>query len=430
MKAKILCLVAFIAIFVSCNNKNEKTDTTEIIADSLMTEQQPDSVIEMGRIGIKMQKISGVYSLPALVNGVKMNFIFDTGASDVCISLTEARFLLKNGNLREDEITGSTYAKIADGSIVENTSIILREIEIEGFTIENVSARVVHTSTAPLLLGQSAIQKLGRVEFVGDSLYIIRQLKTKRGSLTIRDQVKVQKSRQSFIQKIKDWLGITEKYDEYIVKADEAMKNDVDVLAQKYLQQAIDEDASRWEAHYKMGKVIYNQNHNDSLALLHFEKALQLNKNKEDYENLLEAYSISIRKNSDYSKLVELSQLLLEVNPNSITAYENLVRYYNSKQEYDKAIKYSQKIIDIDSNNPRGYFYLAFNYGLQGRFSKQIYYYERALMLMPEASSTYYNLALCYLNKNRNYAIQLIKKGAELGDKKSQKWLKDNGYDW
>ena len=204
MKAKILCLVAFIAIFVSCNNKNEKTDTTEIIADSLMTEQQPDSVIEMGRIGIKMQKISGVYSLPALVNGVKMNFIFDTGASDVCISLTEARFLLKNGNLREDEITGSTYAKIADGSIVENTSIILREIEIEGFTIENVSARVVHTSTAPLLLGQSAIQKLGRVEFVGDSLYIIRQLKTKRSSLTIRDQVKVQKSRQSFIQKIKN----------------------------------------------------------------------------------------------------------------------------------------------------------------------------------------------------------------------------------
>ena len=78
MKAKILCLVAFIAIFVSCNNKNEKIDTTEIIADSLMTEQQPDSVIEMGRIGIKMQKISGVYSLPALVNGVKMNFIFDT----------------------------------------------------------------------------------------------------------------------------------------------------------------------------------------------------------------------------------------------------------------------------------------------------------------------------------------------------------------
>ena len=49
---------------------------------------------------------------------------------------------------------------------------------------------------------------------------------------------------------------------------------------------------------------------------------------------------------------------------------------------------------------------------------------------MPEASSTYYNLALCYINKDRNYAIQLIKKGAELGDKKSQKWLKDNGYDW
>ena len=46
---------------------------------------------------IKMKKEGGVSIIPCKVNGLNLNFIFDTGASDVSISLTEANFMLKNG---------------------------------------------------------------------------------------------------------------------------------------------------------------------------------------------------------------------------------------------------------------------------------------------------------------------------------------------
>jgi aspartyl protease family protein len=39
-----------------------------------------------------MQKDGGVYKVPCTVNGLKLEFIFDTGASVVSISLTEAIF--------------------------------------------------------------------------------------------------------------------------------------------------------------------------------------------------------------------------------------------------------------------------------------------------------------------------------------------------
>ena len=44
-----------------------------------------------------MKKINGVYQIPCKVNGIPMNFIFDTGATDVTISLVEAKFLIKQG---------------------------------------------------------------------------------------------------------------------------------------------------------------------------------------------------------------------------------------------------------------------------------------------------------------------------------------------
>ena len=44
---------------------------------------------------IEMVEVNGIYQIPCKVNGVPMNFIFDTGASEVTISLTEAKFLIK-----------------------------------------------------------------------------------------------------------------------------------------------------------------------------------------------------------------------------------------------------------------------------------------------------------------------------------------------
>ena len=114
---------------------------------------------------VKMTKEGGVYTIPCEVNGLRLKFIFDTGASNVSISLSEALFMLKNDYLSESDIKGSTYFQIANGEIVEGTTIILRELKIGNKVLCNVEASIVHSMSSPLLLGQSALSKIGKFSF-------------------------------------------------------------------------------------------------------------------------------------------------------------------------------------------------------------------------------------------------------------------------
>ncbi len=129
--------------------------------------------ITFAQVSIIMDKKNDVYTIPCKVNGLELDFIFDTGASNVSLSLTEALFMLKNGKLNEEDIIGSSYAQLANGDITENTIIIIKEIEISGLRLNNIRANIVHKLEAPLLLGQSAISKLGKIELDGNKLTIL-----------------------------------------------------------------------------------------------------------------------------------------------------------------------------------------------------------------------------------------------------------------
>jgi len=114
---------------------------------------------------IQMKKMpGGTYEINCKVNGIALKFIFDTGASDVSISLTEALFMLKNGYLKEEDILGTQYYSIANGDIAEGTTIRIKKLEFGGLTLYNVDASIVHQLEAPLLLGQSAISRLGKIQ--------------------------------------------------------------------------------------------------------------------------------------------------------------------------------------------------------------------------------------------------------------------------
>jgi clan AA aspartic protease (TIGR02281 family) len=113
---------------------------------------------------IKMKKEGGVSIIPCKVNGLKLNFIFDTGAGDVSISMTEASFMLKNDYLSTNDIKGSQKYLDANGNINVGMKIILKEVEIAGLKLFNVEASIVKNLKAPLLLGQSAISKLGKIQ--------------------------------------------------------------------------------------------------------------------------------------------------------------------------------------------------------------------------------------------------------------------------
>ena len=112
---------------------------------------------------VPMEKIDNVYEIPVEIDGVSMHFIFDTGASIISISETEAMFLYKQGGLTSDDIKGSSNFSDATGGISKGTIINLKTVKIGNKTLQNVSASVVPNLQAPLLFGQSALEQFGKV---------------------------------------------------------------------------------------------------------------------------------------------------------------------------------------------------------------------------------------------------------------------------
>ena len=107
------------------------------------------------------------------INGLPLHFIFDTGASDVAMSSVEASFMLKNGYLTADDIVGKQNYMTASGEISEGTVVNLRNVNFGGLTLKDVRASITHHQAAPLLLGQSVLGKLGKIE-IDNAAHVLR----------------------------------------------------------------------------------------------------------------------------------------------------------------------------------------------------------------------------------------------------------------
>lgn len=111
-------------------------------------------------ISIPYTEQNGVKYLDVTINGMGVQMIFDTGCSGALISIDEAEYLYKKGRISESDIKGVSQAQIADGSIVENMVINLREVVVGGKVIcPDVEATVSPNSNAPLLLGGEIINR-------------------------------------------------------------------------------------------------------------------------------------------------------------------------------------------------------------------------------------------------------------------------------
>jgi hypothetical protein len=209
---------------------------------------------------IKMERKSNVYYIPCKVNGLNLKFIFDTGASNVSISVTEALFMLKNGYLNKTDFKGVEQYSIANGDIVEGTKINIRLLEIEDLKLYNVEASISHELTAPLLLGQSAISKLGKIELdpTSNTLTIINAKKTLNitPKQTLQDrfaQCFANVSINPNEKKYHNELGLI-YYDLY----KKTRSIDTFKLCLKSLKKALCIDTAYFEPWYHLGIVYYN----------------------------------------------------------------------------------------------------------------------------------------------------------------------------
>lgn len=119
---------------------------------------------EIRVVEVPFTAANGVTKVDCTINGLPLNFVFDTGASDVTISQVEANFMFKNGYLNEKDFGGVKSYITADGNISIGTIIVLRQINFGGLELNNVRASVVRSQNAPLLLGQTVLQRLGKIE--------------------------------------------------------------------------------------------------------------------------------------------------------------------------------------------------------------------------------------------------------------------------
>ena len=141
----------------------------------LGVELPEESVAVVSEIDMK-KMYGGTYEIPCSVNGLPLKMIFDTGASDVTISSVEANFMLKNGYLTDGDIKGKKHYQTASGDIHEGTILKLKEVRLGDAVLKNVEASVVHSQRAPLLLGQSVLEKFGTITIDNvNSKLLIRQ---------------------------------------------------------------------------------------------------------------------------------------------------------------------------------------------------------------------------------------------------------------
>lgn len=128
-------------------------------ADIPAAEQTEETISEVAFT----RHTGGTFEVPCQINGLPLQMIFDTGASDVTISSVEANFMLKNRYLSDKDIKGKRYYQVATGELSAGAVITLREIMIGDVKLKDVEASVVNNQRAPLLFGQSAMERFGTI---------------------------------------------------------------------------------------------------------------------------------------------------------------------------------------------------------------------------------------------------------------------------
>lgn len=111
-------------------------------------------------VEIPLKKKGGVFLLPVRINDVlTLDFILDSGASEVCIPADVVLTLLRTGTITgEDFLPGQSY-RLADGTILKSPRFNIRQLEIGEQKLRNIPG-VIAPVEGSLLLGQSLLEKI------------------------------------------------------------------------------------------------------------------------------------------------------------------------------------------------------------------------------------------------------------------------------
>jgi hypothetical protein len=108
---------------------------------------------------IPLLRMSGGLIAPVVINNtLKLNFIVDSGASDVSIPADVFSSLVRANTVAQADITGVRNYKNADGEVFQSKTFVIRSLKIGNIEAPRVQAKV-SPSNAPPLLGQSFLKR-------------------------------------------------------------------------------------------------------------------------------------------------------------------------------------------------------------------------------------------------------------------------------
>jgi predicted aspartyl protease len=117
------------------------------------------TVNSSGATLIPVKAQGGTYVVPVLINkAITLNFVIDSGASDVSIPADVVLTLVRSGTLQRSDFIGTQTYKLADGSTVPSTTFRIRSLTMNNIVIEDVQGSVAPVA-GELLLGQSFLAR-------------------------------------------------------------------------------------------------------------------------------------------------------------------------------------------------------------------------------------------------------------------------------
>src|SRR5438046_1355407 len=139
---KHYCILIWITIFLSgcggCSRSGRRLSAEQRPLQTPVVSLRSPGASSADKTIVKMQEVNGVYQIPVEIDGVNLFFIFDTGASTISISETEAVLLRKQGLLEDSDIKGNANYTDANGTLSEGTVINLKTVKVGEKVLNNV----------------------------------------------------------------------------------------------------------------------------------------------------------------------------------------------------------------------------------------------------------------------------------------------------
>src|SRR5580698_10108120 len=110
-----------------------------VISEAIAPATPPaNSGVGTGDTAVQMVSVGGTFKVPVTINGqLTLNFILDSGASDVSVPADVFMTLVRTGTITDTDFLDKQTYKLADGSTIPSQRFVIRTLKIGDKTLEN-----------------------------------------------------------------------------------------------------------------------------------------------------------------------------------------------------------------------------------------------------------------------------------------------------